>query len=295
MLPVRNQYDLYLHLLMQRIDSHQHFWIYNPVRDSWITDDMSTIRNHFLPHQLEAELQAADIDGCVAVQADQSEEENNFLVSLAMENDFIRGIVGWVDLQADDVEERLSFYACEKKIKGFRHILQGEANTALMLTPKFMNGIANLKRFGFTYDILISPDQLPSIRAFVKQHPDQKFVIDHIAKPNIKMGEIEDWQKQISLIAQFSNVWCKVSGMVTEADWKAWQPHNLLPYLDIIWEAFGADRILFGSDWPVCLIASSYQRWVSVMQDYTASFSDDEKEKFWGKNAISFYNLASDI
>ena len=279
--------------MMQKTDAHQHFWKFDAVRDSWITDEMEVIRKDFLPHHLIPELQAANIDGCVAVQADQSERETAFLLSLAKENDFIKGIVGWTDLSAENVEERLSFYASEKKIKGFRHIMQGEANKALMLTPRFMNGIAKLKQFDFTYDILISRDQLQYIPEFVEQHPYQKFVIDHLAKPSIKNGDSEEWKKQMHLIAQLPNVWCKVSGMVTEADWNAWQLLQLAPYLDVVWEAFGANRLLFGSDWPVCLIASSYQRWVSVMEEYTAPFSNDEKEKFWGKNAMDVYHLIS--
>ena len=277
------------------IDAHQHFWKFDPMRDSWITDDMNAIRKDFLPADLLPQLQRAGVEGCVAVQADQSEAQNDFLVSLASENDFIKGIVGWVDLRSADVEARLSFYAAEKKIKGFRHVLQGETDRALLLTPSFMNGISKLKLFGFTYDILILPDQLPYIPQFAQQHPEQKFVIDHLAKPAIKYSATEEWRKQIALAAQQPNVWCKVSGMVTEADWKAWTPQHLTPYLDAVWDAFGADRVMFGSDWPVCLVASTYQRWTDVMKAYTASFSDDEKDRFWGNNAISFYNLSDNI
>ena len=277
------------------IDAHQHFWKFDPMRDSWITDDMNAIRKDFLPADLLPQLQRAGVEGCVAVQADQSEAQNDFLVSLANENDFIKGIVGWVDLRSADIEARLSFYAAEKKIKGFRHVLQGETDRALLLTPSFMNGISKLKLFGFTYDILILPDQLAYIPRFAQQHPEQKFVIDHLAKPAIKYSATEEWRKQIKLAAQQSNVWCKVSGMVTEADWKAWTPQDLAPYLDAVWDAFGADRVMFGSDWPVCLGASTYQRWTDVMKAYTASFSDDEKDRFWGNNAISFYNLSDNV
>ncbi len=273
------------------IDAHQHFWKFDPLRDSWITDDMDVIRKNFLPGDLLPELQREGIDGCIAVQADQSEEQNTFLLSLANENTFIKGIVGWVDLQAGNLEERLSFYAAEKKIKGFRHVLQGETDRALMLTSSFMNGIRRLKPFGFTYDILIYPDQLRYIPQFLQQHLEQKFVIDHLAKPDIKTGKNESWANEIRHVAQHSNVWCKVSGLVTEADWKAWQPDDLKPYLDVVWETFGPGRVMFGSDWPVCLLATSYKLWVDIMKDYTASFSDDEKRMFWGNNAVSFYGL----
>ncbi len=273
------------------IDSHQHFWKFDTERDGWITDEMAVIKKDFLPKQLLPELQQAGIEGCVTVQASESEEENQFLLSLASENEFIKGIVGWVDFCADDVEERLAFYAENKRMKGFRHILQKETNRSFMLQPAFTKGIAKLERFRFTYDILIHHDQLSFIPQFVALFPNQKFVIDHLAKPNIKNNEIKNWQKQIRLVAQHQNVWCKVSGMITEADWNLWEPKHLTPYLDAAWEAFGADRLMFGSDYPVCNVAGGYSRWANVLKEYTAQFSNDEKALFWGDTATSFYNL----
>ena len=277
---------------MLRIDSHNHFWLFNKSRDSWITDEMSILRRNFLPSDLDTEMRAANMNGCISVQADQSEEETRFLLSLANKNPFIKGVVGWIDLCADNVEERLLYYAEEKKLKGFRHILQGETDRAFMLMPSFNKGIAALHTYGFVYDIIIHPDQLPFIHQFIKQHPQQKFVIDHIAKPNIKAKEINDWQTYMRRVAQFPNVYCKVSGVATEADWKRWQPADFVPYLEVVWNAFGAERVMFGSDWPVCLLATSYQRWIHTMEEYTASFSEDEKEYFWGKSASVCYNLA---
>ena len=206
---------------MLRIDSHQHFWKFNPVKDSWITDDMSIIRRDFMPADLHAEMQDGGVFGCVAIQADQSEKETEFLLSLATGFPFIKGVVGWVDLCANDIEEKLQQQAKEKKIKGFRHILQGETNPSFMLTPAFINGVKKLRSFDLTYDILIFPGQLQYLPEFLQQHPEQKFVIDHIAKPDIKHNKTEDWAKKINLVAQFPNVWCKISGMATEAGLEA--------------------------------------------------------------------------
>jgi L-fuconolactonase len=276
---------------VKTIDAHQHFWQFNPVRDSWITDEMSVIQKDFFPGDLKRVLQQNGFDGCVAVQASQSEEETDFLVSLANENDFIKGVVGWVDLQANDIEERLAKYKSIPVVKGFRHVLQGEPQRDLMLKPEFKRGIAALQKQGFTYDILIFPDQVNFSGELVTSFPEQKFVIDHIAKPYIKRKEIDEWKRDMEKIAKHENVYCKISGMVTEADWKGWKKENFKPYLDVVVEAFGTDRILFGSDWPVCLVAASYEKMLTIVKDYFASFSQDEQDRFFGLNAIRFYNL----
>jgi len=276
---------------MGAIDAHQHFWKYNPVRDSWITDDMAVIKKDLLPHDLEKILQQNNFDGSVVVQSGQSEEENEFQLKNAAENDFIKGIVGWVDLRANDLEERLAYYRSFKKIKGFRHVLQAEAKRDLMLTPEFMNGISKLKAFGFTYDILIFHDQVQYIPQFVSAFPNQKFVIDHIAKPNIRDKKIEDWGKGIKKIARYENVYCKISGMVTEADWHSWAAEDFTPYLDIIVNNFGIQRIMYGSDWPVCLLAGSYEKMLSIVRNYFSSYSKDEQDLFFGENATQFYEL----
>ncbi|EHQ27771.1 amidohydrolase family protein [Mucilaginibacter paludis] len=275
---------------MPRIDAHQHFWIFDPVRDSWINDDMSVIQRDFLPADLRPVLTANGMDGCIAVQADQSETQNDFLLSLADNNDFIRGIVGWVDLRAENIADRLEYYSQFKLMKGFRHVLQGEEDRALMLKPQFMNGIGKLKDYGFTYDILIFPDQLQYVSEFVEDFPDQKFVIDHLAKPYIKDKKIDEWARDINTVAQHDNVWCKVSGMVTEADWKNWKAEDFFPYLDVAFEAFGADRLMFGSDWPVCQVAASYAEMKGIVEQYTSALSVDEQAMFWGGNAAGFYH-----
>ncbi|MEO5888973.1 MAG: amidohydrolase family protein [Ferruginibacter sp.] len=276
---------------MQRIDAHQHFWQFDPVRDSWINDEMAVIQKDFLPTDIEPVLQQNNIAGCVTVQSDQSETENEFQLNNAGNFDFIKGVVGWVNLQSEDIEDRLAYYSSYKKMKGFRHVLQGEADRALMLKPAFMNGIAKLQQFRFTYDILIFPDQLKYATELVAAFPGQKFVLDHIAKPVIKEHEIVDWKRDISALAKYQNCHCKISGMVTEADWKNWKKEDFNPYLDTVVNAFGTDRIMFGSDWPVCLVAASYAKMLAVVTDYFSSFTNNEQEKFFGSNAIEFYNL----
>lgn len=276
---------------MKKIDSHQHFWKFDPVRDSWINDEMKRIQKDFFPEDLQVELRQNDFDGCVAVQSDQSEAENHFHFQNAEKFDFIKGIVGWVDLQSKTVEERLKYYSQVKKIKGFRHVLQGEPQRDLMLQPAFMNGVSLLKKYNYTYDILIFKDQLQYIPKFVSAFPDQPFIIDHIAKPDIKNREIDRWEKDIRQLAPFENLYCKISGMVTEADWKNWKKEDFKPYLDVVVETFGTDRIMFGSDWPVCLVAASYSEMLGIVEDYFSTFSKDEQENIFGLNAIRFYNL----
>lgn len=273
------------------IDSHQHFWQFNPVRDSWINDDMKVIQRDFLPGDLYPVIQAAGVAGTVIVQSDQSEEENVFQLGNAENNDFVKGVVGWVNLQADDVEQKLAHYQQFKKMKGFRHVLQGEKDRALMLKPAFKKGISLLQQYGFTYDILIFPDQLGYSQQLVSEFPNQPFVIDHVAKPYIKAGEIDAWRQAMQGIAQYPNVYCKISGMVTEADWQGWSREQLLPYIDVVINAFGTSRIMFGSDWPVCLVAASYQQWIGLLKDYFAPFSTQEQQAFFGGNATRFYKL----
>lgn len=274
------------------IDSHQHFWTFDPIRDSWITDDMSVIQRNFYPEHLQPTLQRNGIDACVAVQADQSLAETRFLLNLANENDFIKAVVGWIDLQADDVDEQLSEWKSEKKLAGFRHVLQAEPEIEYMLRPNFLRGISKLKKHDFTYDILIFPKHLATAQKFVAQFPDQPFVLDHIAKPYIKAGLIDEWERNIKSLAKFENLQCKVSGIITEADWKMWTYVQIKPYLDVVFEAFGTERIMFGSDWPVCLVAGEYAQVKGIIETYTNDFSDLEKAKVFGENAARFYGIA---
>jgi len=273
------------------IDAHQHFWQFDPVRDNWINEEMAIIQHDFLPQQLEKILFENGIDGSVIVQSDQSEKENEFQLNNAAQYDFIRGVVGWVDLQAVDIEEKLLYYQQFKKLKGFRHVLQGEPQRDLMLQPAFKNGIGLLNKYGFSYDVLIFPDQLKYAAQLAAAFPDQPFVIDHIAKPKIKDGLIADWKKDIFSLAAHENVVCKISGMVTEADWKNWKAEDFTPYLDVIVAAFGTDRIMYGSDWPVCLVAADYAKTKQIVDDYFSQFSADEQAAFYGKTATAFYKL----
>jgi L-fuconolactonase len=273
------------------IDSHQHFWKYEPVKHSWIDDDMSVIRRDFSPSDLAKVYQENSIDGCVAVQADQTLEETDFLIDLASINNFIKGIVGWVDLRAENIENVLEKYSTDKIVKGFRHVVQGEADHNFLLRPNFSRGISLLEKHNFTYDILVFPHQLGSVLEFVKKFPHQKFVIDHIAKPYIKDGYFEGWATMMTAIGKHKNVSCKMSGMVTEADFNIWTPEQIHPYMDTVLEAFGSKRILFGSDWPVCLVAGNYSKIKKLTTDFISQLSKIEQNSIMGNNAIEFYNL----
>ena len=275
---------------MSQIDSHQHFWKYDPIRDSWITDDMAVIQRDFFPEDLEPILKNNGIDGCVIVQSDQSEEENHFQIQNAADHKFIKGVVGWVDLSSANVEQRLEYYSQFEKMKGFRHVLQGEPQRDFMLRPEFLNGISLLEKYGFTYDILIFPEQLKFVNEMVAKFPKQKFVLDHIAKPYIKDKVITGWDADIRTLGKFDNVFCKISGMVTETNWNNWKPEEFDPYMDVVVDAFGTDRVMFGSDWPVCKVSATYEEVHGLVKNYFSGYS--EKVKVFGENAIKFYSLS---
>jgi L-fuconolactonase len=252
---------------------------------------MQVIRRNFLPADLQPVLQTNGINGCVAVQADQSEYETNYLLGLAAENTFIKGVVGWADLRSIELEKHLEQWRGNPLLKGFRHVLQGEKDRALMLQPAFIRGLRTLQRHSYTYDILVFPDQLKYVEQLTGALPDMPFVIDHLAKPYIRSGNIDGWEHFMSLIAQHSHVYCKVSGMVTEAAWNGWTYEQLVPYLDVVTEAFGTQRLMYGSDWPVCLVAAQYSEVVGVVRRYFESFSQVEKDAIFGGNAAQFYRL----
>jgi L-fuconolactonase len=275
-----------------RIDAHQHFWNYDPVRDAWITEHMSVLKRNFLPDDLSVEMTATRIDASVAVQAGQSESETRFLLELAHQHKSIAGVVGWVDLRAENVSERLQYFSQFAKLRGFRHIVQDEPDDTFLLSESFLRGIACLQQFDYTYDILIYPRQLPAAIAMVHKFPDQRFVIDHLAKPPVKTRQLQPWAAQIRAIAVNPNVHCKLSGLVTEGDCKAWRADDFRPYLDVVFDAFGADRLLFGSDWPVCLLAATYNQVEKLIAAYLGNLGEAEKDKIFGLNAIHFYNLA---
>ena len=272
------------------IDSHQHFWIYEKESQDWITEEMQVIRKNFLPNDLKDILLENGVDGCISVQADQTEKETNFLLDLASKNDFIKGVVGWVDLRSPAIDEKLSDYKSHAKLKGFRHVLQAE-EPAFMLQPDFKRGIEKLGKYGYTYDLLIFPKHIPASVELVKLFPDQLFIVDHLAKPPIKHQGMNEWKIQMKQLAAFPNVYCKISGMVTEADWLQWELKNFTPYLDAVVALFGMKRLLFGSDWPVCKVAASYQEILKIVRNYFNDFSMEEQADFFGNNAVHFYQI----
>jgi len=271
-----------------RIDSHQHFWRYSAEQYPWIQNHWP-IRRDFLPDDLAPLLHNAGLDGCIAVQARQSLEESRWLLELAEQSPIVKGVVGWVDLRSADVEQQLQQFAPHPKFVGVRHVVQDEPDDNFMLGAEFQRGIAALKRFGLTYDLLVFPKQLPAAIKLVETFPDQPFVLDHIAKPPIKDGQLDPWRDLIQALAEFPNCWCKVSGMVTEADWTGWKAADFKPYLDVVTEAFGIDRLMYGSDWPVCLLAGTYAQVHGLAADFARQFSLADQAKFFGGNAGKFY------
>jgi L-fuconolactonase len=273
-----------------RIDAHQHFLKFDSQKHAWINDEMKKIQRDFLPDHLLPVLKTNGFDGCVTVQVDQTEEENNFLLSIAKQNSFVKGLVGWVDLKGDTLDERLQYYKQFSIIKGFRHIVQGEQKGFLQ-DQKFIQGVKKLAHYGFTYDLLIYHYQLPESLEFVAQVPDVKIVVDHIAKPSIRSGEKTHWELNMAALSTFPNVFCKMSGMVTEANWTGWKKDDFYPYMDEVFESFGAKRILYGSDWPVCLVAATYEQQLEIVTTHINSLSANERDQIMGRNAINFYNL----
>jgi L-fucono-1,5-lactonase len=274
-----------------RIDSHQHFWNYNRERDAWITAEMAALQRDFTPPDLTQELAANQIDGTIAVQADQSERETEFLLDLASQHDYIKGVVGWVDLRASNLRERLPHFSKSPKLRGFRHVAQSEPDDGFLAREDFVRGVAQLAEFGFTYDILIYARQLPAAIALAERLPNQPFVLDHIAKPAIRSGESANWSSGIRALAEHPNVYCKLSGLITEADWHSWHPHDFRRYLHVVLEAFGPDRVMFGSDWPVCLLAGSYTQVKQLIADAVSDWPRRDREKVFGENAMRFYSL----
>lgn len=274
-----------------RIDAHQHFWRYDPNAYAWITDEMSTLQRDFLPPDLKPLLDKNGFDGCVAVQACHTVEEARWLLDLAHRYDFIRGVVGWVDLCANDAEAQLESLAVDRKFAGVRHVVQAEPDDRFLLREDFCRGIALLDRFDLAYDILVFPRQLAAAIDFVRQFPNQRFVVDHIAKPAIAAGELEPWATLIRALAESQNVGCKLSGMVTEAAWKQWAPQSFERYLDVILEAFGPQRLMIGSDWPVCTLSAEYGDTIRIVTDFIASLSAAEQDSILGGNCARFYGI----
>jgi len=274
-----------------KIDSHQHFWRFNKEDFTWMNDQMHSIKKDQLPENLTSELRAIGFDGSVAVQARQSLEETNWLLELAGRNDFIKGVVGWIDLRSPDVEKQLEYYSNHSKLVGVRHVVHDEPNDDFILQSDFIRGIRLLQKFNLTYDLLIFPKHLPNTIKVVEQFPKLTFILDHIAKPLIKDSVISPWKEDIERLAQYPNVFCKVSGMVTEAKWNQWKLHDFTPYLDVVFNAFGCNRIMIGSDWPVCKVTGSYQRVMNIVLSYIENFSDTDKAMVLGGTACKAYGI----
>lgn len=276
------------------IDAHQHFWKYSPQKQDWITHEMTAIQKDFMPSDLKKIYDIHKIDGCIGVQADQTKVETDFLIEQANQHNFIKGVVGWVDLRSEKVEDDLTYYKDHRIVKGFRHVVQDEPDPNFLLRKKFLAGISLLQKYQFTYDILVFPHHLGAVLEFVKQFPNQKFIIDHIAKPYIKDGFYDGWATLMAEIARHENVYCKLSGMPTEADCKTWTPKQIIPYMELVLETFGPDRILYGSDWPVCLLAGEYGKVKKLVTDFISKLSDNEQKNIMGNNAMVFYQLPTD-
>lgn len=279
-----------------RIDSHQHFWEYDEAQYPWIKSDWR-IRKSFLPKDLEPLLRKNGFRACIAVQARQTLEETRWLLSLADQYPFIAGVVGWVDLRSPKVGEQLVDFL-HPKLVGVRHVAQDEPDDRFLVGKEFMRGIARLKEFGLVYDLLIFPKQLPAAIDLVQKFPEQRFVLDHIAKPNIREGQMDPWRTHIRELARHENVYCKLSGMVTEAAWDDWKTSDFTPYLDVVWEAFGEDRLMIGSDWPVCLLSCEYRAVINIVREYLEELLPDsfiEEKKTFGGNAAKFYKLKIDV
>jgi L-fuconolactonase len=276
---------------MNRIDSHQHFWQYNPAEHVWMTDAMQVLKKDFSPSDLAPLLQEIKFDGCIAVQARQCIEETNWLLQLANQYNFIKGVVGWVDLRSPNIHQQLSAYRNNKKLVGVRHVVHDEADDNFMLQPAFQNGIAALEEFNLTYDLLLFPKHLPVAVKLVEKFPEQQFVLDHIAKPFISKKEFSPWKEDLMELAKHPNVYCKLSGMVTEAVWNNWTENDFKEYLDIVTEAFGTNRIMIGSDWPVCTLSNNYESTMNIVINYASQFSKEISDAILGGNCIDFYKI----
>jgi L-fuconolactonase len=272
------------------IDSHQHFWIYDAAEYGWIDESMPALRRDFLPPDLEHEMAAARVDGSIAVQARQTLDETRWLLELADRYAFIAGVVGWVDLESSTVEQELERVSRHPRLAGLRHIVQGEPD-GFLERPAFRRGVACLERYGLTYDILVYARQLPAAVAFARAFPRQRFVLDHLGKPDIRAEAYSEWRHHFGEVAGLPNVCCKLSGLVTEADWRSWTPAGLRPYLDAALESFGPSRVMIGSDWPVCLVAAAYGDVIGLVRDAIAEYSTDEQEQMLGGTARDFFHL----
>lgn len=275
-----------------RLDAHQHFWKYSAADYGWINDSMAALRRDFLPEDLQPLLAGEGFDGSVAVQARQSLEETRWLLELAAHNDIVKGVVGWVDLRSPELAAQLHQFAQNPKLVGVRHVVQDEADDNFMLGPEFRRGIARLREYDLAYDILIFPRQLPAAVKLVREFSDQRFVLDHIAKPPIAEGRLSPWDRHIRELARAENVFCKLSGMVTEARWHDWKPEDFRPYIDVVLDTFTPSRLMIGSDWPVCTASAPYSRTLALVRDHIGTLTSNEQNSILGENCARFYRVS---
>jgi L-fuconolactonase len=280
---------------MPGIDSHQHFWSYTPEEYGWIDPSMEVLRRDFLPEHLKPEIDRSGITGVVAVQARESLQETRWLLDMAAAHPFIRAVVGWAPLTEPDVADVIGPLLALGPLRGLRHVLQGEADDRYMLREDFNRGVSALRGFDLAYDILILERHLPQTIEFVDRHPEQVFIVDHIAKPHIRDGVISPWREQIRTLALRPNVYCKLSGLVTEANWSEWTEQQLEPYFDTVLNAFGPGRLMFGSDWPVCLLATSYRAWLEIVSKWIAPLTVGEREAILGGTAAKAYRISRKV
>ncbi|MEM9936393.1 MAG: amidohydrolase family protein [Bacteroidota bacterium] len=275
-----------------RIDAHQHFWQYDPAQYTWMGEGKEKIQKDFLPPDLQPLLERAELDACVAVQARSSMEETLFLLALAKKYKFVQGVVGWVDICSPDLEKHLSELQEHALLKGFRHVVQDEPDEDFVVQEAFIHGVHTLLQEGYTYDILVYEKHFPVVVSFLEQFSTGTFILDHLGKPDLSGEMSQNWQEGVRQMARYPTLYCKLSGLVTEADWASWKYDQLAPYLEVAVEAFGTDRVMFGSDWPVCLLAAdSYQQVYEIIHKFFRGFSSEEKENIFGINAVKAYNL----
>jgi L-fuconolactonase len=271
------------------IDCHQHYWTYDPVEYDWIDDAMAAIRRDFLPADAKCEMDRAGVRAAIAVQARQTLDETRWLLDLARDHPFIRGVVGWIDLR-QDVDAQLAAFVAQGALVGVRHIVQAEPD-GFLAQPRFLGGVARLEAAGLAYDLLVFERQLPEAIAFARRFPRQRFVLDHLGKPDVRGGELRAWARRLRELAALPNVCCKLSGLVTEADWRAWTPGQLRPYLDAALDSFGPDRVMIGSDWPVCLLAATYAEAIGLVRDAIGEYSAAEQQRMLEGTALDFYGV----
>ncbi len=274
-----------------KIDAHQHFWKYNPVKHYWLGGDMTILKHDFLPEDLETILKNNGFDGTIAIHSEHNLEDTNFLLGLAGNHEFVKGVVGWVDLRASNLQEILEMYSLNSKFVGVRHLLAYDPDPEIMDNQEFINGVKALSKFNLTYDVVVKPNRLDDAANFIRKIPEVKFVLDHMGNPKIRNMHSQDWKKAIKTIASIDHVYCKISGLITESHWTEWEYVNLVPYLDHALECFGPNRLIFGSDWPTCRLAGTHSEVTGVAENFVKSLSASEKNAIMGQNAVDFYQL----